>query len=157
MILSSGAIGSPRLLQLSVIGPSDELRSLGIDPILDSPEVGENLQDHLDLYCITELNGPYSRSLYQTPLGGPGWTAVFVDAQGACGVPPYLKRAGFGMQIEAYDPPIYSLHLAWARALRRALRPCPRGVSPLIPVICGPDPAERLKLASADHCGCAPD
>ena len=54
VILSSGAIGSPRLLQLSGIGPADHLTSLGIPVTLDQPGVGANLQDHLDLFVIAE-------------------------------------------------------------------------------------------------------
>ncbi len=60
VILSSGAIGSPRLLQLSGIGPADHLQSLGIDVIYDQPNVGANLQDHLDLYAICEVTGPHT-------------------------------------------------------------------------------------------------
>ena len=60
MVLSSGAIGSPRLLQLSGIGPADDLRALGIDVVQDQPNVGANLQDHLDLYAICEVSGPHT-------------------------------------------------------------------------------------------------
>ncbi len=60
VILSSGAIGSPRLLQLSGIGPADHLKSLGIDVVFDQPEVGSNLLDHLDLYAICEVTGPHT-------------------------------------------------------------------------------------------------
>lgn len=64
VILSSGSIGSPRLLQLSGIGPADHLNSLGIDVVCDQPEVGANLQDHLDLYCICEVSGPHTYDRY---------------------------------------------------------------------------------------------
>ena len=67
VILSAGAIGSPRLLQLSGIGPADHLAELGIKPVLDQPQIGANLQDHLDLYCIAELSGPYSYDRYAKP------------------------------------------------------------------------------------------
>ncbi|MFO7920475.1 MAG: GMC family oxidoreductase N-terminal domain-containing protein [Nioella sp.] len=67
ILLCSGAIGSPRLLQLSGIGPADHLQDLGIDVVLDQPEVGENLQDHLDLYCICELTGPHSYDRFAKP------------------------------------------------------------------------------------------
>jgi len=46
VILSGGAINSPQLMMLSGIGPADHLRSVGIDPVLDLPGVGQNLQDH---------------------------------------------------------------------------------------------------------------
>ncbi|MFV0493114.1 MAG: GMC family oxidoreductase [Pseudorhodobacter sp.] len=60
VIISSGAIGSPRLLMLSGIGPADHLRDVGIDVIHDLPGVGANLQDHIDLCTISELTGPHS-------------------------------------------------------------------------------------------------
>jgi choline dehydrogenase len=54
VILSAGAINSPRLLLLSGIGPADELRSLGIQVAHDLPGVGKNLQDHMDVYLTAE-------------------------------------------------------------------------------------------------------
>ena len=46
MILSAGAIDGPKLLMLSGIGPAEHLREVGVDVLVDSPGVGENLQDH---------------------------------------------------------------------------------------------------------------
>lgn len=57
VIVTAGAIGSPRLLMLSGIGPADEVRGAGIAPLHDLPEVGQNLQDHIDVYVISELQG----------------------------------------------------------------------------------------------------
>jgi choline dehydrogenase len=50
LILSGGAINSPQLLQLSGVGHAAELSGLGIDVVADLPGVGENLQDHLEVY-----------------------------------------------------------------------------------------------------------
>jgi choline dehydrogenase len=50
LILSGGAINSPQLLQLSGVGNAAELSGLGINVIADLPGVGENLQDHLEVY-----------------------------------------------------------------------------------------------------------
>ena len=50
LILSGGAINSPQLLQLSGVGNAAELSGLGIDVVADLPGVGENLQDHLEVY-----------------------------------------------------------------------------------------------------------
>lgn len=49
VLLSAGAIQSPQLLQLSGIGPRALLEKHGIPVVVDSPDVGENLQDHLQL------------------------------------------------------------------------------------------------------------
>jgi choline dehydrogenase len=46
VIVCAGAIGSPRLLMLSGIGPAGRLKALSITPVADLPAVGENLQDH---------------------------------------------------------------------------------------------------------------
>jgi choline dehydrogenase len=46
VILSAGAFNSPQLLMLSGIGPADHIRSVGLDPVVDSPHVGGHLQDH---------------------------------------------------------------------------------------------------------------
>lgn len=50
IILSAGAVASPKLLELSGIGKGEHLQSLGIPVIQHSPQVGENLQDHL---CVS--------------------------------------------------------------------------------------------------------
>ncbi|GBP43989.1 Glucose dehydrogenase [Eumeta japonica] len=47
VILSAGSIQSPQLLMLSGIGPAQHLEEIGIHPIVDSPGVGQNLQDHV--------------------------------------------------------------------------------------------------------------
>lgn len=45
--LCAGAIDTPRLLMVSGIGPADELLTAGLKPVVDSPGVGRNLQDHV--------------------------------------------------------------------------------------------------------------
>jgi len=55
-LLTAGAIGSPRLLQLSGIGPAALLQQQGIAVQRDAPGVGENLQDHLQLRMIFKVS-----------------------------------------------------------------------------------------------------
>jgi choline dehydrogenase len=52
VLLSGGAINSPQLLMLSGIGPADELRKHDIEVLHDAPQVGRNLQDHLDVCTL---------------------------------------------------------------------------------------------------------
>jgi len=52
VLLSAGAVNSPQLLMLSGIGPADALRAHGITVRLDQPQVGANLQDHLDICTL---------------------------------------------------------------------------------------------------------
>ncbi|AYM08288.1 GMC family oxidoreductase [Agrobacterium radiobacter] len=60
VLVSSGAIGSPKLLQQSGIGPADHLKSVGVKVLHDLPGVGSNLQDHLDLFVIAECTGDHT-------------------------------------------------------------------------------------------------
>lgn len=60
VILSAGAIGSPQLLQVSGVGELAHLASLGVALIADSPQVGKNLQDHLQARLEYRLNAPLS-------------------------------------------------------------------------------------------------
>ena len=90
VIVSGGAINSPQTLQLSGVGPADELRALGIDVVHDLPGVGENLQDHLEVYvqhaCTQPVSmAPYLKWRYRPWIGfrwlffrsGPGATNHF--------------------------------------------------------------------------------
>ncbi len=60
VILSAGAINSPQLLQLSGVGNAQELSALDIDVVHDLPGVGENLQDHLEVYVQHSCKLPVS-------------------------------------------------------------------------------------------------
>src|SRR5262249_32592548 len=58
IILSSGALHSPKLLQLSGVGPADHLRSLGIEIVHDSPGVGANMVEQRGLNVAYRLKQP---------------------------------------------------------------------------------------------------
>lgn len=57
VILASGAVGSPALLELSGVGNGGRLQQLGIGVTCDRPGVGENLQDHLQIRCTYRVTG----------------------------------------------------------------------------------------------------
>jgi choline dehydrogenase-like flavoprotein len=57
VILATGAVGSPVLLELSGIGQGERLRALGVPVVSDLPGVGENLQDHLQLRPVFGVSG----------------------------------------------------------------------------------------------------
>ena len=58
VVLSGGAYNSPQLLMLSGVGPADELREAGVEPFLDLPGVGRNLQEHPATAILYAANGP---------------------------------------------------------------------------------------------------
>ncbi len=64
VIVTSGAIGTPKLMMLSGVGPAEHLREHGIDVVNDRPGVGSNLNDHFGIDIVAELTGHYSLDKY---------------------------------------------------------------------------------------------
>ncbi len=58
VLLAAGAINSPQLLQLSGVGPQDVIRDAGLEVVLDQPNVGSHMQDHLGVNYIYKANRP---------------------------------------------------------------------------------------------------
>jgi choline dehydrogenase len=77
VILCGGAINTPQLLQLSGIGDPDELRTHGIEPVHELRGVGENLQDHLEVYvqhaCTKPISFNPALKLHNRPRIGLQW------------------------------------------------------------------------------------
>ena len=63
VIVAAGAFQSPQVLMLSGVGPGAHLKSLGVDVVHDAPEVGKNLQDHLDYTVLRKSSAPSSVAL----------------------------------------------------------------------------------------------
>ncbi|OMH39297.1 choline dehydrogenase [Motiliproteus sp. MSK22-1] len=86
VILSAGSIGSPQLLQLSGIGPAQVLKDAGVEVIHELPGVGENLQDHLEVYfqyyCKEPITLNGKLDLVSKGLIGTRWI-LFKDGLGA--------------------------------------------------------------------------
>ena len=64
VILAASSINSPKLLMLSGIGPAAHLKERGIDVVADRPGVGQNLQDHLELYIQMAASQPVTLYKY---------------------------------------------------------------------------------------------
>jgi choline dehydrogenase len=86
VILSAGAIGSPMILQLSGIGPAPVIRDAGVEVVHDVPGVGENLQDHLEVYFQFHCKQPVTLNnklgLFSKALIGARWL-LFKDGLGS--------------------------------------------------------------------------
>ncbi len=76
IILCGGAFNSPQLLQLSGVGEAEHLKSLGIDVVNDLPGVGQNLQDHLEVYIQYKSKLPVSMQPYLA-----NWRKPFIGLQ----------------------------------------------------------------------------
>ncbi|KAJ3411705.1 hypothetical protein HDV05_001815 [Chytridiales sp. JEL 0842] len=78
IILSAGAIQSPQLLQISGIGDASHLKSINVDVVHHNPHVGQNLQDHMELYFQQESTtrttlAPYISNPFRKLLVGTQW------------------------------------------------------------------------------------
>ena len=94
VILCGGAFNSPQLLQVSGIGNETDLRSVGITPIHHLPGVGENLQDHLEVYVQQSCTQPVSLNptmkFWKRPFIGIAW--LFRKGPGASN---HFEAGGF--------------------------------------------------------------
>ncbi|WP_432491549.1 GMC family oxidoreductase [Kineococcus auxinigenes] len=77
VVLAAGAIGSPRLLLLSGIGPAAELEAVGVRPVLDLPGVGKNLHDHF----LSPVLLTTTRREIAPPTGGASITQTHLFAR----------------------------------------------------------------------------
>ncbi len=111
VVLAGGAFGTPQLLMLSGIGPAAHLRMMGIAVRVDRPEVGGNLQDHLDYSAAFECDdtrfiGQSLKGLLNSAIGVIDW---FRKRSGAM-TTNYAEAGGF-LKIDPQAPaPDIQLH-----------------------------------------------
>lgn len=150
VILSSGSIGSPRLLQLSGIGPGDHLKSLGIDVVLDQPEVGANLQDHLDLYCICEVSGPYTYDRYAKLH----WSAIaglqYLFTKKGPVASSLFETGGFWYADPEARSPDLQFHLGLGTGIESGVAAMPEGGVTLNSCYLRPRSRGTVRLSSSD-------
>ena len=110
VILAGGAINSPQLLQLSGIGAAGDLDLSGIDVVQDLPGVGENLQDHLEVYIQYACTQPVSiapgMKMWRRPFIGAQWL-FFRSGLGATN---HFEGGGFARSNEEVAYPNLMFH-----------------------------------------------
>jgi choline dehydrogenase len=126
VILCAGAIGSPRLLMLSGIGPAGHLRELGIEPVADLAPVGANLADHPVIMMSYASPGALPVSEYNN-----GEACAALRSEHAAGYP---------------DVHLFTILLPLAPAGHEP----PAAGYTLVAAVVAPDSTGRVKLASAD-------
>ena len=95
VILCGGAINTPQLLQLSGVGRADELTALGIDVVADLSGVGENLQDHLEVYVQHACTQPVSVQPYLRWRHRPGIGLKWLFGRTGPGATNHFEGGGF--------------------------------------------------------------
>lgn len=115
VLLTAGAFQSPHLLLLSGIGPADELQKAGVPVEHDSPEVGRNLQDHLDVCVIYEMTKPISMYSKTKGLKQPMIGIQYLLSKQGHGRTNHLHAGAFLKTRSELDVPDIQLHLVNAQ------------------------------------------
>jgi choline dehydrogenase len=110
IILCGGAINTPQLLQLSGVGNADELTALGINVVADLPGVGENMQDHLEVYIQYACKQPVSMQPYLQKWRRPFIGAQWLFLRGGPAATNHFEGGGFVRSNEDVAYPNLMFH-----------------------------------------------
>ena len=110
MILCGGAINTPQLLQLSGIGDQEHLAGLGIDVVHHLPGVGENLQDHLEVYIQYASKQPVSIAPGLRWHKRPGIGYQWLFHRRGLGATNHFEGGGFARSNDDVDYPNLMFH-----------------------------------------------
>ena len=156
VILSGGAINSPQLLMLSGIGDPEQLRSLGVQPVLDVPQVGRNLQDHLAVSYFYKVRTPTLNDVLH-PLFGKMRAGLRYIADRAGPLSLSVNQSGGfvrsdpakpGVNLQLYFSPVS--YTKTPLSDRKLLNPDPFSAFLLSHNPCRPTSRGHLELVSAD-------
>ena len=110
VILASSSINSPKLLMLSGIGPAAHLAAHGIEIVADRPGVGQNLQDHLEVYIQMAASQPVSLFKYWNVFG-KAWVGLqWALTRGGPGASNQFESAGFIRSAAGVEYPDLQFH-----------------------------------------------
>ncbi len=110
VVLCGGAINSPQLLQLSGVGNAGELETLGVGVVHDLPAVGENLQDHLEVYIQYACQQPVSMQPYLKWRHRPWIGARWLFLRSGPGATNHFEGGGFVRSNDTVGYPNLMLH-----------------------------------------------
>ena len=110
VVLCGGAINTPQLLQLSGVGNADGLTALGIDVVHDLPGVGENLQDHLEVYIQYACKQPVTMQRYLKRRYMPWIGAQWLFLRKGPGATNHFEGGGFVRSNDDVEYPNLMFH-----------------------------------------------
>jgi choline dehydrogenase len=146
VLLCAGTYASPQLLMLSGIGPPDHLREHGIEPLVELPAVGENLQEHVAAFCTWRSKDPRTLDDATHPKYLAQWlvarkgklTSTVAEAVIHWRSEPGLSAPDF----QIYFAPVYF----WEHGFRKTGTPAVT----IGPVLQAPSSRGHVRLRSAD-------
>ena len=146
VIVSGGAVASPQLLMLSGIGPADHLRELGIDVVLDAPEVGRGLQDHPTVAAM--WHAPGTKGLWE------GINSRAFLLWRSLGRGPYASNAaeagGFVRTVDGLPAPDLQYHVLASPYIDQGLADPSRRLFTVLITAVAVGSRGRITLRSAD-------
>ncbi len=149
ILLTAGAIGSPRVLMHSGIGPAQHLREVGVDVVMDAPFVGENLHDHMDVFVVSECSGNHSfdryKPWYMAAAAGVQYLAFGTGILGS----NICDGGGFWFADPDAPAPDIQFHFLPGSGLEHGLAPIRNGVT-LNSAFLRPRSRGRVRLKSKD-------
>ncbi|MHA7888940.1 choline dehydrogenase [Roseicyclus sp.] len=110
VVLAAGAINSPKILMLSGIGPGKHLAENGIPVVADRAGVGQNLQDHLELYIQYASTKPVSLAPYWSLWGKALVGAQWLFTRKGLGASNNFEACGFIRSRAGIDYPDIQFH-----------------------------------------------
>lgn len=155
VIIASGSLATPKLLQLSGIGPAETLRKAGVDVVVDSPYVGARVREHRCFKLQFRLtdNAGYNKLLSTTPRQAMTGVKYLMNRRGPLAVPAYDVVGFFKTRPELDRPDAQFLFAPFSaapqipgKALRLEREPGMSGLG----YILRPDSEGSLHITSAD-------
>ncbi len=110
VIVAASSINSPKILMLSGIGPGAHLKANGIEVVADRPGVGQNLQDHLELYIQQESTKPITLNSVLNPFSKALIGAQWLFFKSGLGATNHFEAAAFVRSAAGVDYPDIQYH-----------------------------------------------
>jgi choline dehydrogenase-like flavoprotein len=150
VLVTAGAIGSPRLLLLSGIGPAGELEAAGVNVVHDLPGVGANLQDHVDICILCECTGDHSYDSLQKPHRSVLAGLQYILFKSGPVVSSLFETGGFWYADPAARSPDIQFHFGQGSGIEKGIVKLDNPGVTLNTAVMRPKSRGTVKLKSAD-------
>ncbi len=149
VIVSAGTLQSPGILMRSGIGPAEHLRALGIDLVLDAPQVGRNLQEHASYSSEFQVDIPTWNTMMRPMSMVRELIRYLVSRKGLMTITPIEAMAGLRSRSDLAHPDI---HLSLGLMVIDHATLKPHALSGVMALASVPKPKSRgeIRLRSAD-------
>lgn len=151
VLVTAGAIGSPKLLMLSGIGDPDHLRTVNVEPRVALPGVGRNLHDHCDLDIVYEIHGRESLDRYNAKHRAAWAGLQYLLFKSGPVTSTVAEGGAFGFANKTEKTPDLQFHFLPGAGVEAGVPPVPSGYGcTLNSYFVRPRSRGTVRLASSD-------